>query len=216
MNQPNFNAVFFDLGMVLVYFDWNIAVPRFAAHSGGDRKRVRRFIADPVHVKFERKELSGDEFFRYGQDLMGFRGTREQFQSCWNEIFTEIPEGVAALRELASRCPVFVISNTNPWHAAYLEQRYDWMKLFSKRFYSCDIGARKPERQIFEYALREAGVAAADALLIDDRLENIEGAQELGMQTLHAVSPSVLKARTRELLGQDTAWRAPETVKATR
>lgn len=185
-------AIFFDLGKVLVTFDWNIAIPRFAALNGGDDERIKRFLANPFHDAFERDEFSGDEFFRRGLELTGFQGTREQFEAYWNEIFHEIPSSARVLKKLAGQYPLYALSNTNPWHAAYLEATFDWMKLFNKRFYSFALKARKPDPRIYRAALERVGASPADVLFIDDRLENIESARELGFQTIHLTSPELL------------------------
>jgi FMN phosphatase YigB (HAD superfamily) len=39
----------------------------------------------------------------------------------------------------------------------------------------------KPQREIYDDAVRGVGVAPGDALFIDDRSENIEGAQAAGL-----------------------------------
>lgn len=202
-----YDAIFFDLGMVLVTFDWAIAIPRFAAHNSGDTERVKQFLAHPFHDAFERNELSEQEFFERGRALMGFQGTRAEFQTYWNEIFTEIPSSVRLLHQLAAKLPLYTISNTNPWHAAYLEKHFAWMKLFTARFYSWSLGVRKPDARIYERALERANVSPARALLIDDRSENIIGAQRVGMRTLHAAAPQILQAQLPRLIPelQDTS-----------
>ncbi|HZQ07020.1 MAG TPA: HAD family phosphatase [Anaerolineae bacterium] len=184
-------AIFFDLGMVLVRFDWEITITRLALRNGGDNQSIRDFLANPRHDAFERGELSSEEFFKFGRELTRFEGTLEEFRAAWCEIFEEIPSSMRVVRELALEFPLYLISNTNPWHAAYLEQRFNWMNLFQQRFYSCDIGFRKPDPRIYEWALTRAGVSAARALFIDDREDNLTGAREVGMQTIHAPEPDV-------------------------
>lgn len=195
-------AIFFDLGMVLVTFDWNIAIPRFAARNGGNAERVKEFLAHSFHDAFERNELTAQEFFQRGRATMGFEGTQTEFQSYWNEIFSEIPSSVEMVRALALSIPLYTLSNTNPWHAAYLEKHFDWMQLFTRRFYSCTLGVRKPDARIYEKALAHAKVAPQRALLIDDRIENIHGAHAIGMKTLHAQTPQVLQERLPEMFSQ--------------
>lgn len=46
---------------------------------------------------------------------------------------------------------------------------------------SSDIGDVKPNPTIFEYAVRQLGVAPEEAVMIDDLLENIEGATAAGL-----------------------------------
>jgi putative hydrolase of the HAD superfamily len=195
MNLSAVQAIFFDLGMVLVSFDWDIAIPRFAAENGGDVERVRAFLAHPYHEAFERGDMSPQEFFERGCQLMGFRGTFDQFRRSWSEIFTEIESSVQLARQLGAAYPLYVLSNTNPWHVARVEQQFDWLQLFRARYYSCDLGVRKPDPRIYRMALACAQVRPDHTLFIDDRLENLEGAAAVGMQTLHAPTPDVLRAR---------------------
>lgn len=195
----NIDAIFFDLGIVLVTFDWNLAIPRFARCNGGDRERVKQFLAHPFHDAFERNELSAQEFFQRGRDIVGFEGTQAEFQTYWNEIFAEIPSNVQMLRALASSLPLYTLSNTNPWHAAYLEHHFDWMNLFTQRFYSCTLGVRKPDTRMYEMALARANVPPQRALLIDDRVENISGAHAVGMRTLHALTPDSVPGELRKM-----------------
>lgn len=192
-NPTRPDAIFFDLGMVLFTFDWNIAIPRFAARNGGNVDRVKQFLADPYHDAFERNELTSEEFFGHGREIMGFEGSQSEFRNYWNEIFAEIPQNVQLLQELAAHYPVYALSNTNPWHAAYLEQSFDWMDIFRQRFYSFTLGARKPDPKIYRGALERAGLDAKNVLFIDDKPENIETARDLGFQTVHLASPEQLE-----------------------
>jgi HAD superfamily hydrolase (TIGR01509 family) len=118
----------------------------------------------------------------------------------WNEIFQELPQSVHLLRTLPAIYPMYTISNTNPWHASYLESRFDWMHLFARRFYSCTLGVRKPDPRIYELSCGLAGITPNRALFIDDRMENIIGARDFGMLTVHAPTPQVLAAELAVLL----------------
>jgi glucose-1-phosphatase len=192
-NEPRIKAIFFDLGMVLVTFDWNIAISKFASGNQSNTERIQQFLAHARHEDFERNALTADEFYQFGLELTGCTQPLQEFKATWNEIFEEIPENVQLVRELARDYPLYVISNTNPWHAEYLEERYAWMNLFSQRFYSCDLGVRKPDPRIYQIATARAGVEPEHALFIDDRLENVQGAQAIGMQTILASNPEQLR-----------------------
>lgn len=52
---------------------------------------------------------------------------------------------------------------------------------------SCEVGAAKPDPVIFETCLSRLGVTPRRALFVDDRIENIEGAARLGLQTFHFI-----------------------------
>ena len=52
---------------------------------------------------------------------------------------------------------------------------------------SCEVGVVKPDRMIFQLCLSQLGVTSNQALFVDDRIENIQGAASLGIQTFHFV-----------------------------
>jgi putative hydrolase of the HAD superfamily len=69
---------------------------------------------------------------------------------------------------------------------------------------SCEVGASKPDPAIFEMCLAQLGVTPRQALFVDDRIENIEGAARLGIQTFHFVGTdavSRLSQSVRSLSG---------------
>jgi putative hydrolase of the HAD superfamily len=64
---------------------------------------------------------------------------------------------------------------------------------------SCEVGLAKPDPRIYELALSRLGVAAGQALFVDDREDNIEGATRLGLITLHFVDDQAV-GRLRALI----------------
>ncbi|MBL59300.1 MAG: hypothetical protein CMO75_06485, partial [Verrucomicrobiales bacterium] len=61
MNQPR--VVVFDLGKVLVDFDYGIAIRRFAERSEADRDQIQRLVDSPIQIEYESGKISTDEFF---------------------------------------------------------------------------------------------------------------------------------------------------------
>ena len=67
---------------------------------------------------------------------------------------------------------------------------------------SCEVGVAKPDRRIYQMCLSRLGVEPRRALFVDDRIENIEAAASIGIQTFHfvgddAVSRLALLVRSR-------------------
>ena len=74
------------------------------------------------------------------------------------------------------------LSNTeNPSMEFFLEQKYD---MFDVLVFSCKEGFRKPEKEIYEITLSRLNTKPEETIFIDDRIENIRGAESLG---IHAV-----------------------------
>lgn len=205
-------AIFFDLGMVLFTFDWGIATPRFASFNGGNQSSVQSFLAHQFHIDYELGLLSDQEFYQRAREHMGFRGSFDQFRDIWCNIFSEISGTAARARQLAAVLPAYVISNTNPLHIAFLEAREPLFQVFRRRFYSYQLGIRKPESRLYLAMLEQAGVDAPHALLVDDKLENVQGARAVGMQALYVPTPPLAEAKLALLLKQIQGYRDYESL----
>jgi len=68
----------------------------------------------------------------------------------------------------------------------------EWLPEFDQRTFSCELRISKPSPEIYEHCLRGLGVAAKDALFLDDRLSNVQGAEAVGMYGLLFTSASDL------------------------
>jgi putative hydrolase of the HAD superfamily len=67
-----------------------------------------------------------------------------------------------------------------------------WSRHFGHRYYSCRLGAAKPDAQAFQLVLRDLGVQPGEVLFVDDRAENTRTARDLGMHTITFTSARTL------------------------
>jgi glucose-1-phosphatase len=95
------------------------------------------------------------------------------------------------LNTLKPKYKLFLLSNTNHIHLnafnkIYLEKKRDKLfeAFFDKAYYSCKMGLRKPNADIYEFVLTENNLDAGKVLFVDDSAQNIEAAKILGMQTI--------------------------------
>ena len=51
----------------------------------------------------------------------------------------------------------------------------------------------KPDPAIYELAISRFNLIPEETLFIDDRLDNIEAAQNLNFQTIHLTNPSLIQ-----------------------
>ncbi|MEV8601132.1 HAD family phosphatase [Streptomyces griseoviridis] len=68
--------------------------------------------------------------------------------------------------------------------------------LFSRTVYSARIGVNKPHKRAYKAALEAAGMPhPSKTLFVDDRLDNVEAAEQLGLQALHYTGDPAALAR---------------------
>ncbi len=81
-----------------------------------------------------------------------------------------------------------ILSNMGDAMETGILQRFPWLTRFTHHTFSHRLGIAKPDERIYHHAISAIGVAPEQTLFIDDRMENIEGAQRIGMQAIQYVS----------------------------
>jgi putative hydrolase of the HAD superfamily len=177
-------ALLFDLGKVLLDFDFEIAMRHFAARSGLPREDFEQILHDPDWAcRYESGDISTGDYHRYLCENGKLQMTLEEFHEAWGAIF--LPDLIVPERLLASlkaRYPLILVSNTNESHVRFIEREYRVLSYFERRIFSHEVGSMKPDRKIYEAAIAAAGKPPESLFFTDDRPENVEGARELGIR----------------------------------
>lgn len=184
-------VVIFDLGKVLVDFDYAIAVRRIAARGRVTAEEFGRFIANaPLLFRYERGHLTSEEFYKEVCEITGFCGSFDEFSQAFGDIFVPIEPMVRLHAALRMRgMPTFILSNTNELAVRHIRRSYTFFSDFQGYILSYEHGVMKPEPKIYEIAERVTGQQGPDILYLDDRLENITAAAERGWQVILQETP---------------------------
>lgn len=189
-NQP-VEALLFDLGNVLVEIDFGRMFAALAEASGGDASVLRgRFTFDDAYERHERGELTFADYARSLRQTLGLDLADATLLAAWNAIFVQPVPGVGELlRRAGKRWPLYALTNTNAAHQEVWTRDYaEVLAPLERVFVSSEMGWRKPQPEAFLQVAREIGVVPERILFFDDTLENIVGAQAVGLQTVHVVS----------------------------
>jgi len=181
-------VVVFDLGKVLVDFDYSIAAKKVAARSTRHVKDLHDFLGgSPLLVQFETGLITKDQFFYDVQQITGFGGSAEEFCSYFADIFLPIPEMVELHNGLRKKkIPTYIFSNTNEIAVGHIRHNFPFFSNFDGYILSYEVGAMKPKAKIYEALEAMTGRRDADIFYIDDRLENVEAGAARGWQiSLH-------------------------------
>jgi putative hydrolase of the HAD superfamily len=101
----------------------------------------------------------------------------------WTDYRDEMWTLAATYREAGGR--LGMLSNGVREIVARIRSDRDLSALFDAVVISYEVQLAKPEPEIYRVTLDRLGVPPGAALFVDDRLENIDAARELGFQTLH-------------------------------
>jgi HAD superfamily hydrolase (TIGR01509 family) len=141
---------------------------------------------------FDCGKISPDEFRRELKKHLPQNTSDESIDHAWNAMLKDLPaERLKLLRNLSKKYRLFLLSNTNEIHitafSTYLKKTFgfsDFSDYFENHYYSCRIGMRKPNADIFEFVLRENNLNAAETVFIDDSIQHVKGAEKVGITGL--------------------------------
>ena len=194
--------VVFDLGKVLVDFDYHIAIPRIAAHSLLPPAEIKSFFfQSPLLVDYECGRLTRRDFFELARRTTGFRGTFEEFGEFFADIFTPIPPMIKLHAGLHRRgVPTYLFSNTNDLAVEHVRRSFPFFRDFDGYIFSYEVGAMKPDAKIYEALEKLTGRHGAEILYLDDRPENVAGGAARGWQAVLHETPEKTRAALEQFV----------------
>src|SRR5687767_11613725 len=86
-------VVVFDLGKVLVDFDYGRAIRAIASRGTVPVTEVQRLLAQtPLLIDYETGRVTTEQFCRNACRLTGYSGTAEEFHQVFGDIFSPLEE----------------------------------------------------------------------------------------------------------------------------
>jgi len=93
---------------------------------------------------------------------------------------------------------------SNAWSGArnMLTQFYPCLDAFDASIFSAEVHVAKPDARIYEMILSRLDVKPAESIFVDDFIENIDAANQLGIHGIHFRSPEQARKDIMNLLGE--------------
>ena len=188
MNYDAITHILFDLGNVLVGLN---RISNASALCPALRAADQPEFA--IVTEYECGRVSTETFISEAPNLLDLDVSADElqseFQSIVGEWYPQTPQLLATLRK-AYR--LGCLSNTNPLHIDALTQRGPHLDLLHDFFLSHEIGCMKPDPEAYNCVIQTWNIDPEQILFIDDRPENVEGAQKSGMQAVEAHGPQAV------------------------
>jgi putative hydrolase of the HAD superfamily len=184
--------IVFDLGGVIITLDRSEAVRRFKTAGLEDAE----LLLDSYHQKgifleLEEGKLSKEDFYEAVREKAVRYISNEQIDYGWLGFLQDIPDyKLKMLEDLRLQgYKLYLLSNTNPvimswaFSPSFSPQGKSLDKYFDKLYLSYQIGYTKPNREIYDFMIKDSGLIPDETLFIDDGIANIEMGKKLGMKT---------------------------------
>jgi HAD superfamily hydrolase (TIGR01509 family) len=205
--MKKYSVIVFDLGNVLLPFDYSVMIKRFDQVEKGLGQKFAAYYRDnyDIHRRFERGEYSVDEFTEIMLAVLDHKISKDDFYEMYSDIFTVNEELVASLPELKKNFRLVLLSNTNAIHQKYGWGRYHFLKHFDKLILSHEVGAVKPEEEIYKAVEVFTQKKAQEHFYVDDIMEYISAAKALGWEAVQFMGNKEL---FEEFDKQGIKWRS--------
>lgn len=181
-----------DLGGVLINLTRSRCIEAFEKLGF---KNIREQITDcNLHknliTQLEDGSITASEFHDSIRLLTQHPLADAQIDAAWIDMLDDIPDyKLDLLLELRKHYNTMLLSNTNEIHWNWVEQHcfsykgHQASDFFNRIYLSYRLHMLKPDVNIFEYVLRDAGIRPEETLLIDDAIPNCRTAESLGIHT---------------------------------
>jgi len=191
----------FDLGKVLLDFDYERAVRRLAADSEDSLAAIRNLLLhSSLLERYETGRLSSPSFYQEFKRNVGYAGDYGAFRQSFADIFTPMEPMLRLHQSLRERqVPTYILSNTNEIAVDHIRRQYPFFRDFSGYVLSYEHGSMKPQPTLYEVIERTVTGAGPAICYLDDREENVAAGRERGWRAHQHEDPEAAWAFVRRL-----------------
>lgn len=202
-NSSKIKAVILDYGEVLCYPPTGDEMKRMASLFGAEPAPFRK-LWDHNRLLYDRGDFSPKAYWDTVAQVAGAKLTPDHLEQLrqWDvEMWAhDNPIMVQWLRQLrSSGMKTGLLSNMPHDMIAHVRREFSWLDQFDHLTFSAEINLIKPDAAIYEHSLRGVGVAGSEALFVDDKEHNVQGARAVGMQAIRFQSVEQLAEDLRGL-----------------
>lgn len=178
-----------DFGGVIINLTRNRCIEAFESMGV---ENVRDCIVDSkdLFMQIEMGTITPAEFREGIRHLTRQQLTDEQIDAAWIAMLDDVPTyKLDLLMELRTRYNTMLLSNTNEIHWQWAEKNsfafngHHAADFFHRIYLSYELNMLKPNADIFEFVLQDAGLDPSETFFIDDALPNCRTAESLGIRT---------------------------------
>jgi glucose-1-phosphatase len=198
-------TIIFDLGKVIVPFDFQRAYDRLAPLCSYPATEISKRIGSvDLVTRFECGQVEPEVFVKELSEVLELKVDYAEFCAIWSTIFhkeTFIADSL--LEALKMRYRLVLLSNTNAIHWEMIRGNYPLLKHFDQYILSFRVGALKPDPAIYRAAIEAAQCEPGECFFTDDIRDYVEGAKKHGIDAVQFQSSEQIQ---RELKSRGVEW----------
>lgn len=203
--------VLLDLGNVLYRIEFMRTIQALSSLPGYNGTPINFGVdlQDDVFMQFDRGQVTPPDFYQRLRDTFGLYASDTQIRNAWNAILVEpfpfalhVPQQLRSVHSSQSNLRIAILSNISEPHLEHCKKHlplltHPTLYGVDALYFSCAMGMRKPDPQIFLTVCGHENVMPNQAVLYDDSKANVESARGLGLRAV-CVTPGDADLAFRE------------------
>lgn len=174
--------VIFDVGKVLVEYAPDSYMERLGFDLKTRQAVNQAMFQNPLWEESDRGKLSTEELLE--KFIFNDKEYKEEITKAYQTVGNTIelfPYSVAWIKELKQRgYRVYILSNYAEVTYEQTKEKMEFLPYVDGAVFSFQCKWIKPEREIYEELCRKYSIEPRESVFLDDRLDNIEQARNLG------------------------------------
>lgn len=131
---------------------------------------------------FKRGELSEADFWNKVRSQYNLNQTDSEISQLLAASYQVNQNVVDTVKKVRSKgIKTCICTNNFPTRINTLNQKFNFLSDFDVKVFSCQIGAVKPDPQIFQALIGQSGCLPSEIIFADDKQENVDAAKSLGI-----------------------------------
>lgn len=192
-NENTIRNIIFDFGGVIIEISHQRLEEAFRGYGIENFDLLfSQAMQSDLFQEFEKGGITTVQFRNEVRKLTNLIVSNDILDQLWNQIIGDYPpHRIELLKKIKDNYRLFLFSNTNIIHYNFYIEKFrqefgfDFHSLFDKTYWSFKMGKRKPDLASFSEIMSVEGLIPGETLFIDDSIQNIMTAKQLGIKTIH-------------------------------
>lgn len=194
-------GIIFDIGGVIVEVKIKSYLQQFVKETGLTKEELYSIIVlGDEWENFEKGLITEEKLKRKIEDEHGADPKlMDRMADGWRASIKPMNDTIELVKKLHGKYKLFALSNVDENTTKKCFDRFDFYKYFDEVILSYKVHMRKPEPEIYSYALKRMGLRPEETVFIDNYPPNLPPAKEMGIHTILFKSTEQLRKDLKRL-----------------
>jgi len=183
----------FDLGGVLFTNGTKKFIRQIRETYNLPEEQVKGVIDGEIGSLYRESKITRDEFWKRVIERLGLKEDADTLEKQWIDGYEMFEKTKSIIEKLKDKYDLYYLSDNVKERVEALDNKFAFIKLFKGGIFSHEVGVRKPNPRIYEYALEKASSKPEETIFIDDKEKMLLPAQQMGLKTILFISPEELE-----------------------